>query len=244
MSKTIYYDFDIKYKQISEELKIEDYFIPAVSKDSGCPFHKMQTFYSGAKNYFQDIVTNQIHKFIGNSNEMSKSYLTTGTLKVCPGVSELLKNSFVLRSPCDIIITYNAHREIQVSYSSYPLPMFDISQHPIGQTQLDDGTNLLDNRLFLKFTAPFFMQSPNWIPMTPTWHKNVPWKIASGVVSGMHPPIIFMELPLLENEEYMHLEINSGDPLAYIYFTEKVSKKLKQKNMKLPLRRNFLRSLY
>ena len=246
----IYWNWELGFSDFQKtfDISIDDFVIPAYSKKSGCPIHKVKAFFSGMKP-FDDVCKRNTETYIGGETSIRK---TSKTIKTCPGVSELLKNSLVATFPTDAVISYNKSRATILSTSNSPHDPFDVEVHPLDQTLLQNGGNILDGRIALKINFPFlFSTQSRYTFLNPSWHSNVPWKVMSGVVNPstsvpVTNPNIFLDLPLPESdspEHLMHLEVKQGDPIAYIYFLDNpdVSNLQQDNELKIPLRKSFIR---
>jgi hypothetical protein len=214
---------DIKYSWHDGHMDygIDNFIIPASSKVGGCPFHKMKTFYSGAKNVFDDMRIKHENLYYGKGeNHVSK------TLRLCPGVSELFSKTYVLRSPIDFVLSYDLERNILLTTpnGTGQDPRLDISQHPIEQTEIDGGGNLLEGKIALKFRFPISIYNENsYIFHDAIWHNPSCFRIFPGIISSRSTMDLqffaHFELPK-KIGELRHINVKSGDALAYMIFDE------------------------
>lgn len=210
--------------------EISDYLVPALSKESSCPFHKMGAFFSKQKSALDDVA--YWHQKILSEERVETNDTISPMFRTCWGAQELFKNSLVLRAPTDLVISYDRNRRMlfRASLSGHTgsdesvndWHGFMIHQHPIWQTELDDGKNILDNKIAIKLITPFKIKTKSKIiTLTPSYHADTPWNILPGIVpEGIFHPNVFLEVELPPEGDVFHLQIKKGDPIAYFYFTK------------------------
>lgn len=144
-----------------------------------------------------------------------------GTIKTCPGVIDILTNSWVIKSPCDF------HVEIDRVNGGWryvtPYDKMNIISHDLSVQVSPD--NILTNNYFnLKITTLMRIRSnvvTRGIFMQPIYHSTHNWIVMPGTAK-FNPKVPFQfNLNLLikiKGEEALeYISVKKGDVLAYLY---------------------------
>ena len=146
------------------------------------------------------------------------------TAKTCPGLKNILDNSILIKSPCDIVITIE---DTGLWIHSAPGEgMIEVREgHPPSQFGAPDNlTTLFQNKKVIKFTIPLSISTEGEpvILLDPQLHPNrSDLTVVSGVLGypatrGIDLSVITtFEIP--EKGETLDINIKKGDILAYIW---------------------------
>jgi hypothetical protein len=231
-------------EQWSSRFSIDEFVSPALT-DSSCPFKRMKTFFTGAKDAWEDARLKTEYYYNNRNSEIPE--LQSSTLKVCPAQQKLFNNSFIIKSPMDFIISYDCNRESAVSISGPPeMSGIEVTQHNIIQTQLDDGSNLIDGKIVIKIKLPILIECESDFFYTDAfWNNKNPHRILPGIVpKNLCTNIIFfVHYPLPKQGELAHINIKRGEPMAYMYTVDK-HKMHYDPNLRPHFRKTFLRGMF
>ena len=212
-------DDSLNSPEIAEEV-IGEFITPAVPRTS-CWWSKLKSTIDDGFNSQLEYVLN-FHKN-GNTNIVD----TRATAKQCPAINSILSNSYLIKSPSDIIITVNKDCGFLYNSSNNKI---QIKIHPTYQFHTDDGKGLFNDKMNLKFELPISIRTDNipWIFMQPMYHNNIWFDVATGVIDGRYTkgqPLSINVLVDIPKGEPVTYEIKAGDVLAYMWLPEKVELK-------------------
>jgi hypothetical protein len=160
----------------------------------------------------------QTNRGVNNYNEC----LDTRTAKRCPGILDLFKNSYLVKSPIEIYIEVR-NRSINVIHQAN-YDMMKISMHPEHQYKTSSN-NLFEDKISIKFDLPVALKSPcPFIFLPPMFHtKNPIFEVIPGVISdpGQYKLQTLTTHTFLDISKDRDIHIKAGDVIAYLWFTEK-----------------------
>lgn len=212
--------------QKSEHSDISLYMEKASS--STCPWHNsLSPLLFGIKSirsWFEEkkelYFNNKIDYETLNDQINLNSYATA---KVCPGIKDLLNNSYLIKTPVDIHLSIHEDNSFYWNVPSKSSSGLNISSHSRDQFVSGD---LFKDKLNIKFELPVLLTTNN-IPYAffqPTYHTNADWEVVPGVITGKHTRLqelnvnTLFPIPKSGTEHYM---IKAGTVLGYIWLPEK-----------------------
>jgi hypothetical protein len=147
------------------------------------------------------------------------------TVKTCPGIRRVIKNSIIVKSPCDIAIDIDSAGEwmwktpdlrglIELAEDHGPVQFGDPWTQP--------GSELFKNKRVIKFKFPLILHTDGepFIFLQPQFHTDFPLEIVNGVIAPPSPNtflniVTFYELP--EEGDTLSIHIKKGDVLCYLW---------------------------
>jgi len=144
------------------------------------------------------------------------------TVKSCPGMLELFKNSFLVKFPCDLILeTTTTGKYLWQKPSTTEI--LKVEHHPADQIE---SSPPLSSFIMLKFCLPFIFQAPNnkVCFVDPVYWKHQPYKIAPGILDFRNDryPLFFNIITLFEKKNKIY-EFKKGDPMVLFYTLHKAT---------------------
>ena len=214
---------------------------------SSCWWSNLKNLVGGFKS-IEYAITKMHHNFLETKVENQQDNARP-TIKTCPAIVGLLKKSFLIKAPCDILITVNNKGEWVSEVAD--TDMIKVSNHNADQYMTESKeSNLFDNKFNLKFEYPVVLRSSMipWIFLQPTYHKEMWFQVAQGVIEGKYTKAqalnlnVFVDIP----KETQTYKIKHGDVLAYLWLPEMVELQHRKKGFfdKLPLKTWTRKSLY
>jgi len=221
-------------KDIAEEL-IKTILVKA-KPTSSCWWSKMKARVDEYKDNIESIKHQQIQNLSGFNIVPSNG--DGATAKTCPGILGLFKQTILVKSPTEIIITINKSGEYY--YNIADPSIITISGHEKSQFYQEDNIFFKD-KISLKFEIHVRLKTSDFGYMLtdPTYHNNSGCFIPMGIINEKYGKqqelnlISFIDIP---KDKETTIVIKAGDVLAYlipfkdcdIEFTEKnfVFKKL------------------
>lgn len=212
--KLLYRFYDEKYNtcEIAKDL-IKKILVPATPKSS-CWWSKMKSAGGLYKTKQQEITAKQIANLNNTTNK--EEYLPTA--KTCVGIIELLKHSYLIKSPCECIVTINDDGGYY--YDTSDSSILDVGSH--GKYQFyQENNDQFKNKTCIKFQIGLRVKSVGFSYMLsdPVYHKHS-FFVPSGVVtekfgnSQEMNVIVFIDTPPIGETSTIH--IKEGDVLAYL----------------------------
>jgi len=206
-------------KSVAEEM-IDKILEKATPKSSEW-WRKLPSFKEGVTNKVKHII--DIHKDILVNKLTLNPDEPVVTAKSCPGIHFLFKRTFLVKAPCDAVITINDKGDVIGSIVQEDL--MTITDHPRWQF-ISPGNNLFAGKICLKFNIQVELQCKNagYMFDHPIYHNNPGFTVASGYISekfrkGQQLNIItFVDLP--EEGKVKNIVIKAGDVLSYIITPE------------------------
>ena len=178
-----------------------------------------------------------------NSNaNTSQNNFSVLSAKRCPAIISFLSQCLVLKSPCDLSIELKKEGvETFNIYNSNPA-IFSVSAHHREQF-FNEKAPLFRDYVNVKFAYPFVFKT-NGLPcmfLAAQYHKGFRQKfeVLNASNDGTYTNSIAMNLNTFVNKDSPPLEIKAGDPLAYLWFPEKVKFEFTDKIITTPLTQRF-----
>ena len=211
-------DDSLNSPEIAEEV-VGEFITHAIPRTS-CWWSKLKSTIDDGFNSQLDYVRHE-HKN-GNTNIVS----TRATAKQCPAINSILMNSYLIKSPTDIIITID--KDCNFLYNSSNDKIV-ITSH--GHFQFHTaGKGLFNDKMNLKFELPINISTDNipWVFMQPMYHNNMWFDVAVGSIKGKYTkgqPLFVNVLVDIPKGKPFTYEIKAGEVLAYMWFPERVKLK-------------------
>jgi hypothetical protein len=199
---------------------IVDILSPATAKSS-CWWSSLKSNIGGWKSNLEFISHHQKENIKNHTNNVLGGIRT---VKSCPGISGMFRNSYLIKSPADLSITITKNGQFVWNSSNDLIRISD--DHPREQFVTDEG-DLFKNKIAIKFEFDIEIKTPDipYIYIQPMYHNNIWFDVATGTIKPPYTKgiplsvIAFVDLP--EDKEITH-HINFGDVLSYIWFPEKL----------------------
>ena len=235
--KKFYYRFTAQHLEEQYKDIIDDYI--STGKTSKCPWHNALTPLSNGissiKQYLGLESKNIINKgFTSNSRAQT-------TMKVCPGINDILNNCLLIKLPTDLHLTLHDNGTKFIWKTPDGTPCIEIeSHHPDQWTPKDPNLNLFKNKQNIKFMFPLQIGSDvPYIFLQPQFHNNVPFTVINGAVDGKYKKSNNLNINTFfectgNDENYF---LKAGTVIAYIWFPEKVKMVYNNKLPLMPLHR-------
>lgn len=164
----------------------------------------------------------------------SIGYNQKANIRTCPAVNDVLVNSFLLKAPCDMVISVS--KDSEYTYDS-ECDMFSIESHHSSQYHTDKD-NIFKGKLNIKFVMPVLIRTDN-VPLMflqPMYHNsNTSFMVLNGTITGTYtdkqPLLVNILVDIPKTDTPVTYNIKSGDVLAYLWSPERLelsrSKELK-----------------
>ena len=187
-------------KEIEESIPREEVIVPAL----------------GGPSWFKNLCP-----FIGQHKSALDAYYEASTIiartvKSCPGILELFKNSFLIKFPCDVILETKDNGEYLWQKPS-KTNVLGITHQTEEQVE---STGPLASSIVIKFCLPFLFQASNNKVsfLDPVYWKVQPYKVAPGIINFKTErgalPLNVIALFEKKNKVY---EFKKGEPMALSY---------------------------
>lgn len=248
--KTLDYTFNLRNEQDNRELNsTPDQYISLYLEQSArttCPWHRALNTLADTTSSVRDYYSSVKRRFF--AGEIDRSTLARGlepvtaTAKVCPAITGVLENSFLVRAPCEIHISINSNGEFLCNSASTRL--LNIMSHPARQF-LAEGSNLFKNYINLKFELPILLNSHRvpYVFLQPSYHTDAEWIIPPGAISGAETATqqlnvnTFFEIP---ESGVRDIHIRAGAVLAYIWFPEPLKLRYSDRIQRIDIQQRYL----
>jgi hypothetical protein len=217
MKKKLLYRFQDESrntKDIAEEL-IKTILVKAAPTTS-CWWSKMKARADGFKNLGEATVYK--HKqWLSHREDFD---LNEGnTAKTCPGIINLLQNSFLVKSPVALDFTLDSEGEYCFNVSDESI--LGVSVHPTNQYIQEDNL-FFSNKIAVKFSLKIFIKAEGfgYMLLDPTYHNKSDFFVPPGMINEKYANIqelnviAFIELP--DKGCTKTISIREGDVLAYL----------------------------
>ena len=200
--------------QDNAEILINDILEPSSPKSS-CWWSSLKTTHSNKwRNYSEYLKVFQRKSLSGEHPEL---FPTINTAKTCPGILGILSNSYLVKSPADITITFDSNGQFIWNSSNDLISISD--GHKTYQYLTNDENDIFKNKIAIKFEIGIMLKtSDSFIHTQPQYHNDMWYDVAIGLVGGKYIDgvplsiIAFVDKPS-KTETY---EIKHGDVLAYL----------------------------
>ena len=154
------------------------------------------------------------------------------TIKTCPAFVDILKNSFSVYSPCDIVIEIDKQTNIwrwvtrtkNISVTGFNLPM-----------QMGSNNPFSGKGIHLKIELPFILKSSEPISLfftQPMYHSISEFMVIPGAIEINKKTPTQLNLNVFVPNQYIQygtqtentkiIHIKTGDVLAYLYYGKNV----------------------
>jgi hypothetical protein len=138
------------------------------------------------------------------------------TVKGCPGMLELFKNSFLVKFPCDLILETQKNGQYRAQKPT-ETEVLTLSHHREEQVELSEP---LSSFIMIKFCFPFLYQAPNnkISFVDATYWKNQPYKIAPGILdfTNAKEALPLNIITFFEKKDKIY-EFKKEDPMVLLY---------------------------
>jgi len=172
-----------------------------------------------------DFVANEHLKYFRKEdNECGKGdVFKQSTSKTCPAILNILKNSFLVKAPCDFVITVNKNLEFAYDMTN---DWITIDSHAPSQF-ISEGSDVFKGKMNIKITFPISISTDNvpLIWLQPMYHNNMKPMVINGVIADEHIDLNQLNVNLLVDiptDEPVSYSFKYGDVLAYIWSPEKL----------------------
>ena len=202
-------------KDIAEEL-IKGILVK-VTPTSSCWWSKMKARVDSYKDEHERIKHQQIAFLNGSNIEPDTS--SRATVKTCPGILGLFKQTYLIKSPTEIIITIN--KDGGYYYNISDNSIINIQSHSKEQFYQEDNTFFKD-KISIKFLIGLNIKTTDFKYMftDPTYHNNSGCFVPMGIVNDKYGKnqelniITLIDVP--KDEETRTIIIKEGDVIAYL----------------------------
>lgn len=224
-SKKVRYKFtmDEFNNNLNPDLHFKDFVEKAVH--TTCPFIKsLKSFLFDQKNIPSFFSEEKTKYYISGKTYLPAFDSSYTTAKFCPGIKDLLKNSYLIKLPFDCHITLNHEGEFFWNSPSEEYH-FNISSHRVEQFYTEGSSTLFNNRINIKFELPIYLSGDSsFIFLQPSYHNEVPWEIVNGVMSSENAKFMKLNIvtffPRPAPGKFDHHFIKAGTVLSYIWFPQ------------------------
>lgn len=197
---------------------------PHVDAKTKCPMGNFKdTFFANAKKLFSGKISQ--NKF---EKEMSEQ---GGTVRKCPGILDLFRNSYLVKAPCDIIICAGSE---QVIAQPSDLKLMSTEIHGRHQFTSNDSPKFAD-KINIKFCLPIYASTKGdkslmFMTLQPQYHNenyDLPLTVLNGIVGpeylGYKEQInINTMVDYPTGDDTVDIFIPKGTVLSYLWFNEPV----------------------
>ena len=213
------------YNQPENKDIIDNILTPTTAKSS-CWWSNLKTNFGGYKSHFDYASKNHKERLQQNNFENSGFSASISTAKRCPGILDLFKTSYLIKSPADMFITVDKNQSYVFNTTN---DLISVKHHPTNQFYTNKN-NIFEGKMNLKLMISIDIKTNNipWLFLQPTYHNNVWFDVINGVVSGANTKGQQLNLNVLVDipkEEPITYEIKQGDVLAYMWFPETLNLK-------------------
>lgn len=225
-------------KEVSEE-RIKEYLEESNPSSNGW-WHTLKLHWDPLfKSYFEYFKTAHADFFLGKIKE-PPPMLSIRTAKACPAIMDVLTNSFLIKSPSNIIITIDPEGRFlwhSSDRSENEREVIDIVSHGEKQFRTYGDNDIFKDKLNIKFNFPIYIKSTApfiWLP--PTYHNpDSIFKVFPGALNKKWNSVnqlnlnTYINIPKNQTETY---HIKKGDVMGYLWFPEKTKLKHSKKRFK------------
>lgn len=222
--KKLFYKFIGENEGLSESLSKDSigYFLEKSSPRSSCWWSKLKTSANGIANMFDAYGDGHERIFKG----LEPNGFPNLTIKKCPAIQNILTNSFLIKSPTDMVITVSSTGDYLIDATNNQL---SITSHPTEQFYTKTN-NIFKDKISLKFDYPISLKCNGipWIFLKPTYHNNIDLEVLNGVINtklSTGQPLNVNFLVDIPKTGFTRIDIKAGDVLAYLWLPESVSLK-------------------
>jgi hypothetical protein len=219
------FDRKIKYEMLEDMYEIDrkesiiDLFIQPTLKNKSCWWKNLSGFVGENSSNFEYIKT--LHNDYIKGGTL-RSVNTAATVRQCPAVTGIFKNSYIIKSPSDMVITLTSDGGYVYNSAN---DFMKVTSHPTEQFHTEKD-NLFEGKMNLKFELPIALKTDKipYLFLQPMYHNNIWFTVAIGVIEEKYTDRIKLNINTLVDipkDEPVTYEIKAGDVLAYMWFPEK-----------------------
>ena len=146
---------------------------------------------------------------------------STYTAKVCPAIVSILKNAYLVKAPCDMIITVTPNGDIVAEIKNTNL--INLESH--STKQFYETSNHFKDYINLKFKMPIYIKSDvSYCYLQPSYHNLYDMNVLCGVIEKPYTSLEKLNINVLVKKDSTTKQylIKYGDVLAYLLPFEKV----------------------
>jgi hypothetical protein len=239
LEKLYYYFCDERFNNIDDRESLLEEMISPISSSKSKWFESFPVIRGGFKSVpklLNFIKENVLSK--GQSDSFESEILDNNsytTIRACPGIKLLFKNSFLVKCPCDVHIRFD--EKLHTFISTCSDPQLCITSCHVPDQYKTPKHSLFQNKHNIKFELPICLQTDSTaIFLQPTYHEDVPFEVLPGVVQMKEFNLNINTMFNFDKGDYF---IKKGTPLCYIYFDKPYELKYTKKRHIL-FRKNFI----
>lgn len=233
-SNKLYYHFqeNTSFEGVANEEAI-GLFLEQSTVKSSCWWSNLKgSVTSDFRSHFDYFANSHKHSF-QNKELDEEPPQSMRTAKTCPGISQVIKTSVLLKSPCDMVLSINSEGKFLWNASN---KLAKVHEHNSNQFYTE-SCNIFEGKVALKIVMPINIgtEGDSWMFLQPTYHNNIGYTVVNGVISGKHTScqqlnMIFM-VDIPKNDDITVIDIKRGDVLAYLWF-DKTHSLIHKENLK------------
>lgn len=240
---TLYYDLALPNKECNVD--ISTFLTPCTNKSSAW-WDSLSIFDYGAKS-----IKEWLSMAVKSRQNWAENHAYT--MRVCPGVGDLFKRSYLVKWPCDAALNVqNVDGDYAYFYKTSDGSLPALVHFDFHHEDQYRNTNhqIYDNMFNVKLCLPvdlFSKKTVSVMTVNPDYHLNsVPYKVMPGVINYTPTMVHELNINLMfpipsDNSEYT-LEFKAGDPICYLtVLNYDKSVRLEQKQAPYHYRKKFLR---
>lgn len=176
------------------------------------------------------------------------NYDTPLTVKTCPGITDLLQKSYIVKFPCDVLIDIEPVPNLADPIMRWQVPDGDLLS--VGRHSREQYTSskqqIFNNYSNVKFQIPVFLGSKKtlgYIYTPPYYHTdNIPYVIMPGIIYTNNNMANELNVNCMFPNQAGTYHFRAGEPLCYLTVLEDYLPELEE-NKELPnklYKRHFL----
>lgn len=212
--KLKYYFKDASYNEEHIAKEAIKTILSKAAPTSSCWWSKLKQRVDGSKDNIGSVKLVHQESLAGRS----KDFFLGVTAKTCPGILSLFNKAYLLKAPCDIVITVSSTGSYEWDVSNDKL--VDIGEHPTHQFQ-SKGSTLFKNKLCFKITLKLQLsiEGSGYLLLDPFYHNELGLETALGYLPPVYSKgedlnvFLFIEKPLKDTDT---VTIPAGTTLQYL----------------------------
>jgi hypothetical protein len=248
--KKLLYTFNLRSEEDNREFNsTPDEYIGLYLEQSArtaCPWHRALQTLADTRLSVREHYSNIKHKFF--AGEIDRATLARGlepvaaTAKVCPAITGVLENSYLVKTPSEIHISIDSSGDFLANSASKRL--LNIMAHPAKQ-YVAEGSELFKDSINLKFELPVLLNSSRvpYVFLQPSYHTPMDWVIPPGAIWGRETLTqqlnvnTFFRIP---ESGVRDIHIRAGTVLAYIWFPEPLKLEYSNRIQRVDVQQRYL----
>ena len=143
--------------------------------------------------------------------------ISPGTLKICPGISDLFRQSFVWKMPCDLLL--KTYKDGTFQWQTPPCDILRLESHGSEQYTTPKGQTIYKDKFNIKFGTPFWIHSTKPLKMitSPAVYHNikVDYDVMPGIINLTKNINTQLNLNLMFRKHDTIYEFKKGQVMAY-----------------------------